>query len=455
MSYMSPGSDRVRIIFLVCITLIVVSAFVYFKYTSSSRQQDDTDTRESDYINAPPSRVEVYADVKPELLAEVRDGSVAERVVKEKDPFLHLLCQSAKLIPGDMELLGVESADPEAIREDPTAFRGKPLSIKGNLQWYESEHFEEFKFFRGYLTTLEGQYVYFTVLGMPDEFAIGDVVKLQGYFFKVFSFTLPGEETRVSDALFLVGRRLITSFYKMDPVHEIDQNLLDTIYDYTLEDSSKEFPEKPLYHLLSYVQNLDDEEIAKVEFQELLASELMQKAGKFRGKPVDIVGHPVWLRNNLLGPAGENPLSGVKKTNCGLLLNYKGGFCYFYALDVPDWFSTDFKDLVHIKGFFFRNYSYTTRKGNPQSAPTVIVCDIEKFVYAEDNTMLYITFFVFGLTILIVGFFFITVFRDRKHNREYRTRFIEKKKELLKRALAQNAAASESAERGDPPANPG
>jgi hypothetical protein len=100
--------------------------------------------------------------------------------------------------------------------------------------------------------------------------------------------------------------------------------------------------------------------------------------------------------------------------------------------------TTDFKDLVHLKGFFLRNFSYTTRKGNPQSAPTLVVRGIEKFVYPEDNTMVMVTLFIFGLTLLILGFFFFTVYKDRKLNREYRARFIEKKKQQLQRAMGKS-----------------
>ena len=436
-SYSSPGSDKTRIIFLLVITAIVIAAFFYFKILSQQQQQD-VKIASDDYVNAPPPRVEVYARVEPEKLVEIRDTAISERVVKEKEPFLHLIKQASKLIPGDMEILGVESADLEAIRRDPAAFRGKPLQIKGNLQWFESEEFQNFQLFRGYMTTLQGEYVYFTVLHMPDEIQMGDVFKLQGFFFKIYSFILPGEENRVSDAVFLVGRRLIQYFYRMDPVTEIDMDLLESIYDYTLEASSKEFQEKPLYHLLSYVQNMDDETYQSIEFSEHLADEVMLKASDFRGKALDIVGQPVWLRERLLGPEGENPL-GIDKIYRGIVLNYKGGFCYFFALDIPDWLTIDYKDLVHLKGFFLRNYSYTTRQGKPQSAPTLIVRGFDKYVYPEDNTMAYITLFIFGLTLLIIGFFFFTVYKDRKSNRLYRARFIEKKKQQLQKAMGKSS----------------
>ena len=434
-----PGSDKARIIFLVVITAIVVVAYFFFRFQSAELAQEAA-ADPTDHILAPPSRVEVSAKVDPALLADVKDATTSERVVKEMDPFLHLIKQAAKLIPGDMELLKVGRCDPEALLADSAAFRGKPLSIKGNLQWWEKENFQDFQLYRGYITTLKGEYVYFTVLNMSDEVSIGDVVKLEGFFFKIFSFTLPGEGTRVSEAPFLVGRRLINSFYEMDPVSELDMDLLGTIYDYSLEDSSREFQEKPLYHILSYVNELDDETFQSIDFPDTLASEILFKSSTYRGQPVTVAGHPIWTRTRILGPGGENPL-GIEKVFHGILLNHKGGFCYYIALDIPLWLTSEYNDLINIKGFFLRNYSYTTRKGTPQSAPVLVVRSFEKFDYPEDNTMVYVTFFIIGLTVLIVGFFFFTVFIDRKRSKDYRARFIETKKKLLRRAMSDATSA--------------
>ncbi len=436
-----PGSDKARLIFLVVITAVVVVAYFFFRFQASDADQGNI-AEPTDHILAPPSRIEVSAAVDPAQLEIVKDSTTSERVVKEMEPFLHLIKQAARLIPGDMELLGVSLCDTEHLLADPGDSRGQPLSIKGNLQWWEKEKFQDFQLYRGYITTLKGEYVYFTVLNISDDVSIGDVVKLEGFFFKIFSFTLPGEGTRVSDAPFLVGRKLISSFYDMDPVAELNLDLLGSIYDYSLEDSSREFQEKPLFHVLSYVHHMGDETFESIEFPDTLASEILFRSSTYRGQPVKVAGHPIWTRTRRLGPGGENPLD-VDKVFHGILLNHKGGFCYYIALDIPRWLTGDYKDLINIKGFFLRNYSYVTRKGTPQSAPVLVVRGFEKFEYPEDNTMIYVTFFIIGLTILIVGFFFFTVFVDRKRSKEYRTRFIENKKKLLQRAM--NEAASQNA----------
>lgn len=429
---LGPGSDKTRLIVLIVLTAVVIAAFIYFRI--DSMQEEPEIVTDENYANIPAPQREVYAKVDPAELEEVKDGVVSERIVKEREPFLHLMSQAAKLIPGDMEALGVEILSPSKALEQPANFRGRPFSVKGNLQWFEEEEFEDFEYFRGYLTTLDGEYIYFTVLRMPNDLEIGDVVRLQGFFFKTYSFLLSDEETRVSDALFIVGMRLIPSFYTMEPAREINMDLLSTLIDSTLEDSSIEFQEKPLFHLLSYVQNMDRESYESIVFEERLATEVRNNSPKYRGAALDVVGQLVWLQDSLLGPEGENPL-GIKKAFRGLVFNNKGGFCYFFALDLPEWLSLQNRDLVHLKGFFFRNYTFINRQGRTQSVPTLVVGGIDKFIIPEDNTMLMVTFFILGMTLFLLGFFFFTVFRDRRRNREYRAQFIRKKKAQLEQAL--------------------
>ena len=423
----SAGSDKARIIFLVVLSAVVVAAFFYFQ-NLSLRQAQELDTDLEDYLDAPPPIREVYAKVDPARLEDVRDATPAERVVREKDAYLYLIKESAKLIPGDMEILGVQNIPPADLRADPASFRGRPVEIKGALEWFEREEFQDFKLFRGYLVTPEGDYVYFTVMNMPDEIEIGGVMKLQGFFFKIFSCSLADGSTRAGNAVYLVGNRLKPSFYHMDPVTELDPEILDSLYVYTFEDSLKEFRDKPLFHFLSYVRNMDPQRKASLEYQELLPAEIRNRPMDYRGKPVKVLGYVKWSQIRSLGPEGENPL-GVPSIIHALAYNYRGGWCYFLTFDLPDWIRSN--DMVYVKGIFYRNYTYTSRRGDPVSAPVLIACEYEPFVPPEDRATPMLMWFFGVFAILLVGFFFLSVFRDRKEARRFRARFIERKKRQL------------------------
>jgi hypothetical protein len=425
--------DSMRLTILIVLAVVVVIAYIYFDHLAKIQRQE-AELDPDSFVEVPDTLRIPGAKVDPARLAEVRDDDIAERVIKEKEPYLHLIQQAGRLVYGDMELLGVTKANLEAIRAEPAAYRGTPFEIKGNLQWWEEVKDQErgFSLYRGYITTPDGDYAYFTVLGIPYDIAIGDVVKLQGFFFKLYSFSLLGEDTRVTDAIYLVGKELVSSFYKIDPVHELDMDLMNTVYDYDILDMAKPFEEKHLYHMLSYVQNLDEEKLKSIEFQEAIPTEIIKKPGDFRAKPVQIMGEIVLLpveRN--LGPGGENPL-GIKRCYHGILLNYRGGkfgFVYFLTLEKPEWMQK--KDLVYLQGFFMRNYAYRTQNENLQPAPLVIASGFEKFVLPKDYTITYISIAILGGTILLSLFFLFQMFKDRRQNRQYRERFIARKKKQV------------------------
>ncbi|MFH2001603.1 MAG: hypothetical protein ABIK28_18105 [Planctomycetota bacterium] len=440
------GSGSNRLIVLTVVTLIVLGAYLYFNY-QAHLPQDEGVIDPGTYSEIPHSIRLPGAKVDLAKLSEIKDKDLAQRVIKETEPYHHLVQQAARLVYGDMELLGARKALWEEIVNDPQAFRGKPLEIKGNLQWFEKTTFNEVPLYRGSLVSKDGKDYYFTILNMPAEIKVHDVVKLQGFFFKLYSFNAPEDDRRIDNAVFLVGKQLIPSFYQMEPVTTLDMDLLNSIYDYDILDLAKYFEEKPLYHILSYVQNMDKETLQKIDFgNEVLPPEILRKPDQYRGKPVKILGEIVLMPvEKVLGPDGENPLNTARCYH-GVLLNYRGGkmgFCYFISLEKPAWMKKD--DLVYMKGFFFRNYAYRTQNENLQPAPLIIVSGFEKFVLPEDNTIAYFSIGILGVSFLISLYFFMNVMKDRKHNQQYREKFIANKKKQLSRVLKKEEQEKESA----------
>ena len=423
--------ENARLAVLIVLTLIVIAAIIYFNHMAKINQ-DESGINYDELVQAPKTVRIPGAQVDPKKLEGVRDDTLAGQVVIEKDAYLHLLKQASRLVFGDMEILGVRRAVPAEIIKDTKAHRGKPYEIKGNLQWYEKVKDLDFELYRGYLTSYTGDYFYFTVLYMDEDIRIGDVVKLQGFFFKRYSFTLPGTNTRIKDAIYLVGKRLVPSFFDMPPVKHLDMNLLNRLYDYDIQDMVKPFEEKPLYHMLSYVLNMDEKTYRSIDFQEILAVDLLRRSGSMRGRPVKILGEIVWIVKRNLGPDGENPV-GPRTLYHGVCMNYRGRFCYFLSFERPK--NLKPKELVYLKGFFFRNYAYRSRKENLVPAPVVIVKGFEQFVMPKDYTLRYISYAILAGTVLACLFLFIHVRRDRKNAEAFREKFIARKRKLLNRVL--------------------
>ncbi|MBU0755958.1 MAG: hypothetical protein KJ645_12515 [Planctomycetes bacterium] len=436
--------ETLKLFVLAVLATIVVGAYFFFDY-HARMQREEAEIDPESYMEVPAGKRQPGANIDFELLKEVRDDEIAERVVKEKEPFLHLVQQAARLVYGDMELLGLTRAVPEEIKADPAAHRGHPYEVIGTLSWLEEITDHDPALFRGFITTPDGEICYFTVLNHSYGIALGDVVKLQGFFFKIFSFNLPGDEERVSDAIFLIGKRLIPSFFEMAPVHELDMGLLDNIRDYDILDMAKPpFEEKAFYHMLSYVSNLSEEERASLKYQEIIPPDILRKPFLFRGQPIQTLGEivvPPMERD--LGPKGENPL-GIKRCYHGVLLNYSGGkfgFVYFLTLNKPDWMVN--KDLVYLRGIFLQNYAYRTQNENLQPAPLVVVTEFEKFVLPKDNTIAQISMVILAGTIVLSLFFLFQIFKDRKYNRDYRDKFIARKKKQVQ-AMVKDGAFEDS-----------
>jgi len=426
-----------------------VIAFLYFHFSAfNSKSEDDINPEE--FLSAPDAIRIPAAKVIPEKLSEVKDTDISDRVVKEKEPFVHLIKEAAKLVYGDMEILGLKKADSKAILDDPSACRGLPYEIKGNLQWYEEITDLDFKLFRGYILSLEGEYFYFTVREMPRDLKIDDVVKLQGFFYKVYSFNLQGEDKRINNAVYLVGKSLIPSFYELQPALKLDFALLDTLYDFNVEDMFKPFEEKPLYHMLSFVNNIDDEtfELMRKDklFEEHLAKDIRAKPGVFRGAPVRVLGEIIWTVERTLGPEGENPI-GVRSVYHGININYRGNFCYFISFEDPKEMKKD--GMFYHDGFFFRNFAYKSRNDKICLAPVLIARGFERYNIPEDNTLKLVSYAIL-IGAILAGFCFITyIVRDRKENLKYRDKFIKRKKLELSRVISEQNKQVEAA--GSPP----
>lgn len=434
----NPGGRNVnetpRLIIMAVLFVIILAIFLFFNYKEKMQKEERFDAEK--YLDAPDSVRIPASKVSPELLKSVKDTQIADRVIKENEPYLHLIMEAAKLVYGDMELLGVKNANAEAILKDSAAHRGVPYEIKGNLQWFEEVTDLNFKLYRGYLTSLNGDNYYFTVLNFSDDIKVGDVVKLQGFFYKIYSFNLQGEDKRINDAIFLVGKHLIPSFYEMPPVNQLNPRLLDALYDFELEDQIKPLEEKQLYHMLSFVNNIDDETYEKLKadgiFEEHLAKAIKGKPNLYRGAPVRIVGEVIWFSEKLLGPEGENPI-GKKRVYHGINRNNRGGSCYFITFQDPS--TIKLQGLYYHDGFFFRNYAYKTRDEQLRSSPVIIVRGYEPFKIPEDTTFIYISLIILGGALVAFVFFLIHTLLDRKENRKYREKFIQRKKRELQRIL--------------------
>ena len=112
--------------------IVVVGVYLFTAFPEPNRESSPpNESMRPMYSseNSPPA-----AQVHPELLQEVADDTEVQRITREQQPFLHVLMESAKLVPGDFLRLGTRELDADLcdqIEKDPASHRGLPMSARG------------------------------------------------------------------------------------------------------------------------------------------------------------------------------------------------------------------------------------------------------------------------------------------------------------------------------------
>lgn len=426
------------------VLLIVVSAvFFYSRLTT-------TDTRPStpeDAIrprtpgNAPPA-----ARPDPALLTGVRDSTSAEQAIRENEPFVHLMREAGKLVAGDFSRLDTQDLDDEAVLlqllADPAAARGQPFSARGLFSFVEEKSIDivldgvggavtgTLTYYQGMVQDMSGHSYSFSVLEEPENIEPGQIVRIRGFFFKRFALFDPADPDRlIEDTVHLVGKRIVRSFLRMDPVSEISPALMATIRDYELEDQLR-IPEEPLFHTLSYVMNVDADELS-AQATDYTSFTLRTNPQEHRGQAVRVLGtfFESWPQH--LGVTGENPLD-LPEVWHGLLVHGGPSFTFMILPErEPEWAKNG--TTVIAEGIFLKRYAYQARNGEAVSAPLIVVKRFIRYEVNADavNTML-MSVVCIVIALALFGWFLMSVFGDRKANVRFRKRYYERRRESVK-----------------------
>ncbi len=432
------GSDVAKLIFLSALMLIFIVGFIYFRYTASTGTVLDEEGAGA-YIadNDLPIKRVTAAKVNFKLLSEVRDSTRTERLIREPEPYAHLLAEARNLAPGDLEVLGLRSMDAAAIHADPALHRGQPFEVRGFLESIEVVQGQVWEEIRGTIREPSGQLYAFSVLREPDV-QVGQVVRLKGFFFKLFSLeTAPGE---YADAvIYLIGKSLIRSFLSMDAPSSLDEIPFDEARDFDITDMV-ELQEEILYPVLNYARGLSDEERAAIEPQDVTWAELRKRPDQYRGTIVRILARYVpgleWPRQ--LGPEGENPLD-VRFFHDGILALPNERLIRWIGIDpFPQPVLRESK-LAYMTGVFVKNYAWENNRGQILNGPMLVPIRFEPFVMPSNEAIHQLAYVIGGVTLFLIVAFFLAVFHDSRKAAEFRREFLVRKKRRLSQALREEA----------------
>ncbi len=398
----------------------------------------DTSVAPIESENAPPA-----ATIDRKLLAEVKDATESDRIVREPEPFLHLLLESGKLVAGDfrrMKAPFIDDATYQQIDADPASWRGRPLVAKARFNFVTQEQVPlgpsiaagdpQFHYWRGVATDDLGRTWSFSVLEPPDGIAAGDVIKMEGFFFKKLALFDPADPAKLIDpTLHLIGKRVVKSFLHMAPVTELSQAILSTVRDYSIQDRL-EVPDEALWHVLSYVQNVDADALA-AGAEEGLAGEndaiyltaqaLLKDPVQYRGAPVRLLGsasadQPPWFKD--LGPDGENPLD-IPIVWHSLLVHQGPTFTYVISAERPPAWVRG-QPTVLVEGVFLKLYTYQAINRQTVTCPLIIAKRFVPFRIAAEELRSGFSWLLIGTSVpLVLGLLYLAM-RDRKDADSFR-----------------------------------
>lgn len=434
------SSEKSRLAFLGGLAIVFVAGFVYFRAKARPDPEKKEDVAAVRQEEAPFELVrQPAAKIDAKKLEPTKDATKLERLVREPEPYTHLLSEAYKLTPGDLEVMGLRTLDLDALRRDPALYRGTPFEVKGTVEAIEVVSGDKYHEVRGRVRLANDDVVAFAVLRESDC-SPGDVVRLQGFFFKFVDLeTTPG--TWIENVPLLVGRALTRSFIDLAPNPSLEAVSWELVRDHGLEDQI-DLQEEILFEILNYVRSLTPEQKQNLPAEEVTWADLRRNPNAFRGKLVQITAQcPIdyqWPRT--LGPAGENPLDhrvfydGI----AGVMGERLFRWIAFEPLkkeQVGD------LNVSHITGVFFKNVAWENKRGHTYNGPLIVPIRVVPFRSPADNTQSFLNWIVIGAVSIVVSMLAISLFGNRKAQSEFQRDFLARKKRQLSRVLERKDGA--------------
>lgn len=428
-------SDRARLIFLAVLLIVFGGGYFYLRHDwarQREKEQDEAayiaDEDRSDIVRDPAAKIDFS------ILEQVRDGSRNERLIREPEPYSHLLAEARKLTPGDLEALGLKPMDADAISADPGVHRGLPYEVKGFLESIEVVQGQLWQEIRGTIRDQQDRYYTFSVLREPDV-TVGQVVRLSGFFFKLFSLEAkPGEY--LDNVIHLVGKSLDRSFLAMAPTEDLAEVPFHLARDFDLTEMV-ELQEELLYQVLNHVRGLSANQKSELTAQDVTWTELRRDPDAWRGKTVRILARYApgleWPRK--LGPGGENPLE-VKYFQDGILALPRNRLVRWIGFEPFPKELLGQTKLTYLTGVFVKNYAWENNRQDILNGPLLVPIRFEPFQMPKNEVFHRIGYGIAGITLLLLILFFVGVFRDSRRSKAFRREFLRRKKNRLDRVLA-------------------
>ena len=362
----------------------------------------------------------------------VKDAEPADRVVLEPEAVDTLMDPARRITEVSYEAMGIRDLDAGlivAIAERPGEHRAQAFRARGWIDTVRERRrgATEAVDHLGRLVLEDGSVAYFLTRSLPEKAIVGDFVRLDGLFLKVFSDESAEEAGTWLEGPLLVGRRAIRSFPDIGEVTELDEGRLLGLTDDTLDGGFTRVPFDEMWHVMAYARDVPEGAIdweAVPELSREWIVDLQADGRLYRGKSFRIPVSRLQAITSL--KAGENPAREERYTDGWIGNTTWRNVIHFRApSEYPD---LRMKDFVFGRGFFLKNFAYAPRDGDIHVAPVFILTDLQRYEGQLHPSYVAFPWIAAGVFVALLLLFSVLLTRDRRSAETLQRRLLERKR---------------------------
>jgi len=430
--------DRNRLVIMALAVVVLGAGYVVTRFYGERYELEEERERTANVPDRGPlERIVTIEFDKPEVLEKVRDARPEDRVLEDTEPLRDVLDYARLQTRRHYDALGIRELTPEVYAElesDPGAHRVEPFRMRGevvDLEPRSSPNRPDEA--HGTLRLEDGRYAHFVVVELPAGTGVGDFVRVDGCFVKLFS--REGEGGWMEGPL-LASQKAEASVPRLGSVEGLEELLARVEDDRFDEDHihTPPLPEDAKWGLMSYAASpasaeLDWESAPELDTEVL--ARIYDDGNAYRGKPFRLSisrNQGSWTE-----AVGENPLR-LEKLTTGWIGNmvWKGKvpvIQYIAPFDKPELQDfTGSAKLVDGRGFFLKNVFYERKDGAPGRVPLFVMQAIDVFTPVADGRTLMFMWGLLGGTLLLAGCFWLLLVRDKRSSRALQAELVRRRR---------------------------
>jgi hypothetical protein len=377
--------------------------------------------------------------LSPDLAAAIAEASEEDRVQKEPEPYLHLLEQVNRRSYRFFKNNGFRSLPPAELVTHAEAHRAEPVEFKGKLLYAEEKPLEGGPAMPQVVTdgvletdivgpSGERDCVAFSLAGvLPPDLGLGDVVIIQGVFFKSHHFDVnPTGSPSFRTGPLVVAKKVMKSYW-VNEVAALDPEILAEVSDDMLDAKELEF--RPLWHTVAYADHLIKEppEERPAAIPPLVQGlDLRKNPADYRGRPIRLIGRLEWLQKEALevNPAGlDSRYRAILRSQDRILVE---------AIFLRKPTEIHLGEAIEVTGFFLKNHAFPNKSTEDHDSftwsPFIVATGVSlpdfdnpKFGALQTSVLV--------LAVVLLAVFTFGLLRDRRTTRQ----FMEQQRQLRQR----------------------